>query len=420
MHAFGGETRLPLESLDDTLYRFRGQHYHVPMIPTFASSLASGDERGAAFWNNDRMITTRVLSIVIPLCFFASVTGALGADAEGSVDGGQPKVHLVIHGGAGTLLPEEISDELEAQYQAKLAEALEIGHEILRTGGNSVDAVEQTIRVLEDSPLFNAGRGSVFTADGHNEMDASIMNGSDRNAGAVAGVTKIKHPISAARAVMERSPHVMLSGAGADAFSSAEGMETVSPEYLWTERRWEALQKRRQSEGQAPLPRPAYAPQPSHAGSASAAEERETSLGLSMLGTVGAVALDAQGILAAGTSTGGMTYKRHGRIGDSPVIGAGTYADDLCGVSSTGHGEYFIRWAVAHEICALIRHRGLSSDEAARRVIHDILEPVDGSGGVIVLSSKGEPALVFNTKGMYRGWIGADGVPHTAIFSDDS
>jgi len=354
------------------------------------------------------------------LCLFT--VGAFGvvenvaAADEPTADAAQ----LVIHGGAGTLLRDEMSAELEAEYRAKLGEALVRGHSILAAGGTSLDAVEATIQLLEDSPLFNAGRGSVFTAEGRNEMDASIMEGHTRDAGAVASVTNLRSPIAAARAVMEHSPHVMLSGPGAEAFATSQGLESVTANELWTERRWKALQKRREKEGLSRLPEDTI-PQ-SHGATAPSPEspfEVPTFAADEKFGTVGAVALDSNGHLAAGTSTGGMTFKRHGRIGDSPIIGAGTYADDLCGVSSTGHGEYFIRWAVAHEICALVRHRGLSPVAAAEEVIHKTLKPAGGNGGVIVLSSTGEPALVFNTPGMYRGSIGADGVPHVAIYGDE-
>lgn len=303
---------------------------------------------------------------------------------------------LVIHGGAGTIRRADMSADAEKQYRDALAAALRTGQKILLEGGSSLDAVEATIRVLEDHPLFNAGRGAVFTHDGRNEHDASIMEGATRRAGAVAGVSIIRNPISAARAVMEKSPHVMLSGRGAELFATQQGLEVVDPSYFWTESRWKALSRALQLES-------AVADVP--------LEFRS--------GTVGAVALDRSGNLAAATSTGGMTNKRWGRIGDSPVIGAGTFADnDTCAVSATGHGEYFIRWAVAHEIASLMRYGGRTVGEAARNVVHEQLASAGGDGGVIALDRNGNFALEFNSEGMYRGWIRADGDPNVAIFRD--
>ncbi len=319
--------------------------------------------------------------------------GALAAEPA-------PPIVLVVHGGAGTIARAELDAELEASYRATLAEALRIGQAILRGGGTSVDAVEATVRHLEDSPLFNAGKGAVFTHEGRNELDASIMDGQTRAAGAVAGVTILKNPISAARAVMERSEHVMLTGRGAEVFATAQGLEVVDPSYFWTERRWKALQK-------------ALRPEPAATTSATSAVERRG------FGTVGAVALDRAGNLAAGTSTGGMTNKRYGRVGDTPIVGAGTYAaNPTCAVSATGHGEYFIRWHVAARICALIELAGLPVGEAATQVI-ETLRAAGGEGGVIALDGHGNFALPFNTPGMYRGWIVDDGAPVTAIFAAD-
>jgi len=291
-------------------------------------------------------------------------------------------IKLVIHGGAGTLQPSDFTADEEAAYRERLSAALTTGYEILSAGGSAVDAVEATIRLLEDSPLFNAGKGAVFTAERRNELDASIMDGSALQAGAVAGVTVVRNPISAARAVMEKTPHVLLSGPGADAFASAQALEIVEPGYFSTERRLRALDKAQAREAAA-----------------------EEAVPAGKHGTVGAVALDRQGRIAAGTSTGGMTNKRHGRIGDSPIIGAGTYANEQCGVSATGHGEYFIRHAVAFDICARLRYNGSSVGEAARQVIHEVLGPIGGTGGVIVLDRQGHHAMEFNTLGMFRGWI---------------
>jgi beta-aspartyl-peptidase (threonine type) len=317
----------------------------------------------------------------------------------GPVEGGPaepPKIALVIHGGAGAITREVMPEELEQKYRASLASALATGYAVLSGGGSSLDTVEKVIRQLEDDPLFNAGRGAVFTAEGRNELDASIMDGSTTLAGAVAGVTRIRHPISAARAVMEHTRHVLLAGPGAEAFAEARELEMVDPEFFYTEHRWQSLERAREAES---------------AGAGAA--------GGAAFGTVGAVALDREGRLVAGTSTGGMTNKRHGRIGDSPIIGAGTYANAGCGVSATGHGEFFIRHAVAFDVCARLRYRGEDLAEATDAVIHDTLLEAGGSGGVIALDAAGNPALVFNTDGMYRGYVLADGEPHVAIFKDD-
>jgi beta-aspartyl-peptidase (threonine type) len=307
---------------------------------------------------------------------------------------------LVIHGGAGTITRASMTEEREAEYRAKLEEALKTGQAILMKGGSSLDAVEATIRVMEDSPLFNAGKGAVFTHEGENELDASIMDGRTKAAGSVAGVTIIKNPISAARAVMEKSKHVMLIGRGAELFATSVGLEVVDPSYFWTERRWKALQEEllKEAKPQANL--------------VTKDENR--------FGTVGAVALDRNGNLAAGTSTGGTTNKRYGRVGDAPIIGAGNYAEnESVAVSATGAGEFFIRWTVAYDIAALVKYRGLSVKDAADEVIHKKLEAVPGAeGGVIVLDAKGNFTMPFNTEGMYRGWIGEDGQPHVAIYKD--
>lgn len=317
-----------------------------------------------------------------------------------------PNVALVIHGGAGSLTPDRLSSEAEAAIRSVLAEALETGYAVLDEGGSAVDAVEATIRVLEDAPRFNAGKGAVFTAAGKNELDASIMNGAEMQAGAVAGVTTVRNPITAARAVMEKSEHVLLAGAGAEAFAESVGLEMVEPAYFHTERRWKALERRRERE---------KARQDESAAAQSAGRAADSS---AYFGTVGTVALDRDGRVAAGTSTGGMTYKQHGRIGDSPIVGAGTYANSYCGVSATGHGEYFIRHAVAFDICARMRYLKLSVLEAATSVVNGTLMETGGSGGIIAMDSSGNHALVFNTSAMYRGWVGSDGVPHTAIFRD--
>jgi len=278
---------------------------------------------------------------------------------------------LVIHGGAGTITREKMSPEKEAEYRGKITEALTVGYEILEKGNSSLDAVEAVVRIMEDSPLFNAGKGAVFTNAGTNELDASIMDGSTLQAGAVAGVKTVKNPISAARKVMEKTWHVMLSGDGADHFAAEQGLEIVDNNYFYTERRWNALKK---------------------------AQEEEKH------GTVGCVALDKKGNIAAGTSTGGLTNKRWGRVGDTPIIGAGTYANnETCGVSGTGQGEYFIRGNIAYDVSALMIYRSLTVNDAAGQVI-DKLSGRGGRGGLIAMDKNGNIAMSFNTEGMYRGY----------------
>jgi beta-aspartyl-peptidase (threonine type) len=314
---------------------------------------------------------------------------------------------IVIHGGAGVIRRETLSPGKEAEYRAKLTEALQAGHAVLARGGTSLDAVGAAVRILEDSPLFNAGKGAVFTHDGKNELDASIMDGQTRKAGAVAGLRHVKNPIDLARKVMEKSPHVMMVGEGAEAFAQEQGLELVPAEYFRTEDRWEQLQKvlekEKASQGQPP---------------SSLGPGRDPATGEDKFGTVGAVALDQAGNLAAGTSTGGMTNKRYGRVGDSPIIGAGTYANARCAVSATGHGEYFIRYSVAHDICARLEYLGVPLQEAARSVVMDVLVKAGGEGGIIAMDSQGHVALPFNSAGMYRGYMGEDGTPHVAIFQE--
>ncbi len=286
---------------------------------------------------------------------------------------------LAIHGGAGTLPRAELDAAKERQFRDGLAEALEAGYAILRKGGASLDAVVQSVVVLEDNPLFNAGRGAVFTHEGHNELDASIMDGGTLQAGAACGLTHIKNPIELARTIMERSPYVMLSGAGAEEFAVQQGATLVPTSYFYTEARWRQLERIR------------------------GGDTALSGLTISHVGTVGAVALDQQGHLAAGTSTGGMTGKRFGRIGDTPIIGAGTYADDrAAAVSATGHGEVFIRAAVAHDICARVRFAQLSLQQAVREVVHGELINLHGEGGVIAINCRGEISMQFNSEGMFR------------------
>ncbi len=292
-------------------------------------------------------------------------------------------ITIVIHGGAGALAPGRYTPEEEAAFQAKLAEALDAGYAILEGGGSSLDAISAAIVLMEDSPLFNAGKGAVFTRDGKNELDASIMDGATRNAGAVAGVTRIKNPIKLAREVMENSRHVMFAGEGAEKFAKERGLETAKPKYFFTNHRWRAYKEalaKEKSRDESALPHDFK------------------------YGTVGALALDANGNLAAGTSTGGMTLKRYGRVGDAPIIGAGTFADNnSCAVSSTGWGEYFMRLTIARDICAQVEYAGKTVDDAADDVIHNRLQNLGGDGGVIVLGPNGDYAMTFNSAGMFRG-----------------
>ena len=320
-------------------------------------------------------------------------------------------VALVIHGGAGRIERSGFTEAREREYRQTLERALDAGYSVLKAGGSSLDAVEAAIVLMEDSPLFNAGKGAVFTSEGKNEMDASIMDGSRIEAGAVGGVTVVKNPIRAARAVMEKTPHVMLMGNGGDAFARETGLEIVERTYFHTERRWKQWQALREK-GFAPEVKP----DPKPKGKKSAALE-PGAIGGDYLGTVGAVALDAGGNIAAGTSTGGLTNKRFGRIGDSPIIAAGTYANNqTCGISCTGHGEFFIRHVVAYDISARMEHGGKSLERAAREVVHGRLKSVGGNGGVIGLDAKGNVIAEFNTAGMFRAWIDAAGRKKVAIF----
>ena len=296
-----------------------------------------------------------------------------------------PEFAMVIHGGAGTILKKNMSAEKEAQYRKALQDALAIGHKILSDGGSSTDAVIETIAFMEDSPLFNSGKGAVFTHDGKNALDASIMDGKTLNAGAISGVSNVKNPIKGALAVMKNSKHVFLSGKGAEEFCKKQSLDIVDPKYFFTQRRWDGLQKilaKEEATGFESHDNPDY-----------------------KYGTVGAIALDKSGNIVAGTSTGGMTNKRFDRIGDSPIIGAGTYANNkTCGVSCTGHGEYFIRYAVAHDVSAMMAYGQKSLEEATNTIIHDKLMPAGGSGGLVALDHNGNVSMTFNTPGMYRGY----------------
>ena len=309
-------------------------------------------------------------------------------------------IGIVIHGGAGTINRDSMTPAQEQAYHAMLTHAVNQGYAVLERGGSSLDAVTAAVTVLEDSPLFNAGKGAVYTFDESHELDASIMNGRDRSAGAVAGVTNVKNPILLARAVMEKSDHVMLSGQGAEQFAKQQKLELVDNSYFNTEFRYEALQRAKQ----------AIAPQPHQA-----AVPYDPAW---KMGTVGAVAIDRKGNLAAATSTGGMTAKRYGRIGDAPVIGAGNFADNSsCAVSATGHGEYFIRYQVASDICARVKYQAKTAEAAAAEVISE-LATVGGTGGVIVVDPAGNLSWAFNTEGMYRAMRGSNTPLKVEIFSD--
>ena len=304
-----------------------------------------------------------------------------------------PEYVLVVHGGAGVITRASMDSIVEASYRSAIDSALTIGEKILADGGTSLDAVEAVVVWMEDNPLFNAGKGAVFTYAGINELDASIMNGKDLTAGAVGGVKHVKNPIKLARAVMEKSEHVMLVGAGAEEFAKDHGIELVDSSYFFTQRRWDS-----HMEGLKEM-------------KAADAEKKH--------GTVGAVALDKHGNLAAATSTGGMTNKRWNRIGDTPVIGAGTYANNAtCAVSSTGHGEYFIRWAVAHDISAMMEYKGVGLQQAAEHVIMDKLLSVEGEGGVIGVDRSGQLTMTFNSEGMYRGYA-KPGERFVGVYKDE-
>ena len=316
-------------------------------------------------------ITLGLMGIIV----FAILTGSKDESVEFSI---------AIHGGAGTITRKNMTPEKENAYRSKLKETLNVGYSILNKGGTSLDAVEATIRIMENSELFNAGKGAVFTNAGTNELDASIMDGRNLKAGAVARVKTVKNPISAARKVMEETWHVMLSGDGADKFAKEQGLDIVDPNYFYTQRRWDSLKK----------------------------------IQVEKHGTVGCVALDKHGNLAAGTSTGGLTNKRWGRVGDSPIIGSGTYANNqTCAVSGTGQGEYFIRGNVAYDVSAIMEYKGKSVGEAAQNVIRKLSDK-GGNGGIITMDSKGNISMPFNTAGMYRGFRKAGQAPEIFIYKN--
>ena len=331
---------------------------------------------------------SNLLSLILfssMLCFFSCAEGEIKNDSTmNRSEHKKAEYAMVIHGGAGTILKKNMTDEREEAYRSALDTALMIGKKILESGGTSEEAVIETIAYMEDSPLFNAGKGAVFTHDGTNELDASIMRGNDLQAGAVAGIATIKNPIKAARAVMNNSEHVMLVSTGAEAFAKMQGLEVVDPSYFFTETRKKSLDRILEKEKEIGM--------------------HITDMADSKYGTVGAVALDKSGNITAGTSTGGMTNKKYDRVGDSPIIGAGTYANNnSCGVSCTGHGEYFIRYAVAHDLAAMMEYKGISLEEAAESIVNDKLISAGGSGGLVALDNQGDISMPFNTEGMVQG-----------------
>lgn len=323
---------------------------------------------------------------------------------------GPPPMGIVIHGGAGVIERGSLTPEKEAAYKAKLEEALKAGWKILQDGGTSLDAVQAAIVIMEDSPLFNAGKGAVFNADGKNELDSAIMDGKTLKAGAAAGLRTVKNPILLARAIMDKSPHVMMISDGAEKFAKEQGIEIVPEKYFWTQERWDGyLKVKKEQEEKAKQP----------AGKPGTVSMTESQKDENRFGTVGAAALDKNGNLAAGTSTGGMTYKRFGRVGDVPIIGAGTYANNnTLAISATGDGEYFIRLGVARDISALMEYQARPIQNAADDVIQRKLTALGGTGGVVSIDKHGNMGISFNSKGMYRGYIDKDGKAVTAIYKD--
>lgn len=361
------------------------------------------------------------------LFFLWALLAALlpAAQAQSSLTPSSP-ITLVIHGGAGTITRANMTPEMEKAYTEALRAALQKGHAILKSGGTSLDAVEAVVRFMEDSPLFNAGKGAVFTHEGRNELDAAIMDGKTTKAGAVAGVTVVRNPITAARAVMEKSEHVLLTGTGAEQFARDKGLDIVDPSYFYTEARQLQLKKALEQDRAAGTPDQLSAPTTP---AAPAKTKTKTKPGKPQgyaeppiftegrkYGTVGAVALDRYGNLAAATSTGGMTNKRYGRVGDAPIIGAGTYADNAsCAVSCTGWGEYFIRSSVAHDVAARMQYLKVPLAEAAQGAIEKV-GVMGGDGGLIALDARGNFAMPFNSAGMYRGVIKANGEVEVLIY----
>ena len=338
------------------------------------------------------------------LCILFTPLAVIGAETKAAPD---HSIAIVIHGGAGTITRKDMTPEKESEYRAALKQALDAGYAVLKNGGASLDAVQAAIRVMEDNPLFNAGKGSVFAHNGKNEMDAAIMDGVTLKAGAVAGVEHIKNPIDLARMVMDRTPHVLLIGEGAEEFARSQGVQMMPASYFYTQRRWDELQKALKAE---------------QTGGPSASAEQYPGTTAHGYGTVGAVALDRRGELAAGTSTGGLTNKYYGRVGDSPIIGAGTYANNAsCGVSGTGTGEYFIRLGLAKSISDLMLYKGMPLAQAADQlVMHDLVQLAGkDTGGAIAMDRDGNIAMPFNTEGMYRAYIDTAGHEVVKIYQDE-
>ncbi len=351
----------------------------------------------------------KMISVLILLTFTIFPLGAFSqkggfAETKQLQSPQTPRLGFIIHGGAGVITKATMTPEKEKAFREKLSEVVLAGYKALQSGKSSLDAVELAIRMMEDSPLFNAGKGAVFTHDGKNELDSSIMNGKTLAAGAAAGLRHVKNPITLARAIMEKSPHVMMTGDGAEQFAKEQKVELVDEKYFFTQERWDGLQKVLREEKEA-------VKKPGTVSDFPASQEPRN-----RFGTVGAVALDKDGNLAAGTSTGGMTNKRYGRVGDAPIIGAGTFANnETCGVSATGWGEYFIRLGVARDISSMMEYRGLPVQNAADAVIKKVGN-LGGDGGVIAMDKFGNMAVSFNSEGMYRAYIGADGKPVVEIY----
>lgn len=357
----------------------------------------------------DLKILKRLGLLILMMGWMPVYSSPSQADTAAATRAGDKKIALAIHGGAGTIRRENMTAEQEAAYRAKMQESLDAGYAVLEAGGSALDAVIAAVKVMEDSPLFNAGKGAVFTSDGTNEMDAAIMDGATKNAGAVAALTRVKNPITAAHAVMTSSPHVFMVGRGAEQFAEEQGLELVDPSYFKVQKRYEQWLKIKETEKQ----------QLDHS-SVSEMEMEDPYFKDRKFGTVGAVALDKEGNIAAATSTGGMTNKRYGRVGDVPILGAGTYADNAtCAVSATGHGEFFIRTVVAHEISAQMKYAGKSLAEAADDVVMKQLVDIKGEGGVIAIDQKGNIVMPFNSEGMYRGYIREKGQGKTFIYKDE-
>lgn len=363
-------------------------------------------------------LLTRKLSLASVGLAYALSCAALAQSAPAAFPqpaSAQHKWALVLHGGAGVIERSSMTPEAEANYRAGLKEALTAAANVLDKGGSALDAVEGAIKLLEDDPSFNAGRGAVFAADGTNQLDAAIMDGETMRAGSVADVQRTRHPISLVRAVMEQSAHVMLIGSGADDFAAHVHLEQVPPSFFFTEHRWQQLVRELEKDGSPIPPRPEGAPAPP--AKPIAALERTD---MHKYGTVGVVALDRRGNIAAGTSTGGITAKRWNRVGDSPIIGAGTYASNQsCAVSATGTGEYFIRLTVARTICALVQYKGMTLQAAADEVVQKDLSAIHGDGGVIALMPDGQLAWSFNTPGMFRAKLMEGATPQISVYRDE-